>query len=116
MAERAVGASACLLLVRGAVVAHATGVRTAEARRRRAVVAPERLRELGGLPVADGVGDVAHRQRALAQELERAAHADLGHVRAEAGVAYLGEGALELAPRRREPPRDLVELDRMGVL
>ena len=88
----------------------------AEARRRRSVVAPERLGELGGLPVADAVGHVAHGHVPLAEQLEGAPHPHFRHVRAEARLAHLGERPLELAPRGGEPPRDVVQLDRVGVL
>src|SRR3954465_5733363 len=91
------------------------GVGAAEARRRRSVVAPERLRELGRLPVADAVCDVPDGQLAFAQQLERAPHPHLRDVRAEASPRDLGEGALELAARGRGAPRDVVELDRVRV-
>src|SRR3954462_12717981 len=90
--------------------------RAAEAGRRRAVVAAERLGELSGLPVADAGGHVADRHRPVLQELEGALHADLGHVRAEARVADLGEGALQLAARSGEPACDLVELQVVRIL
>jgi hypothetical protein len=80
------------------------------------VVAAEGLGELGGLAVADASGHLAHRERALAEHLEGPAHADLGEVRAEARAAGLGEGALELTPRRGEPAGHRVELEVAGVL
>jgi hypothetical protein len=76
----------------------------------------ERLGELSRLPVADARGDVADGQVALAQQLERLLHTDLGETRPEAGVAGLGERALELTARRRKPTCDGVELELVGVL
>src|SRR4051812_46133737 len=46
----------------------------AEIRRRDALVAPERLGELGGLAVPDAVCDLAYRQRAGGQHLGRLLH------------------------------------------
>src|SRR5205823_6403015 len=64
----------------------------------------------------DPARDLAHRQRALPEHVERAAHAHLGEVGAEAGLARLGERPLELAARRGEPARDVVELEVGRVL
>src|SRR3954451_12279702 len=54
-----------------------------EVGRRDAVVAPERLGELGGLPVPDAVRHVAHGEAADPQQLGRALHAHAGEVLAE---------------------------------
>jgi hypothetical protein len=78
-------------------------------------MAAERLGELGGLPVPDARRHVTDGQRAVLEQLQRALHPHLGHVGAKARPADLGEGALELAPRRREPARDLVELQILRV-
>src|SRR5918993_2802970 len=100
----------------GAVAAHGGRAGAAEARRRSAVMAPERLGELGRLAVADVVRHLADGQAPLAQEIERAPHAHARYVAAEARLADLREGALELAPRGRKAPRDVVELERLSVL
>ena len=80
------------------------------------MVAPEGLRELCRLAVANPAGHLSDRQRALAQQLVRAAHPDLGQERAEARAPRLGEGALELAARGGEATGDGVELQVVGVL
>ena len=60
--------------------------RGAEVRRGDALVAPERLGELGGLAVADAVGDLAHGQRARGEHLGRLLHPHAGQVVAEGGA------------------------------
>jgi hypothetical protein len=62
------------------------------------VVAAERLRKLGRLPVPDRLGDVLDRDRAVGQELGRPRHPDVPEVVPEGGSAGLGECPLELAP------------------
>ena len=79
-------------------------------------MAAERLGELRGLAVADPVGDLADRQAAVGEQLGGALHAHAGQVLAERGVADLGVGALELAPRRGDAARDVVEGEVGGVL
>src|SRR4051794_5360902 len=78
-------------------------------RGRHAVVATECLGELGRLAVADGPGHVPHGRPAVAEKLARALHAHSGQMLAERRPADLGVGPLELAARRRDPPRDVVE-------
>ena len=78
-------------------------------RRGDAEVAAERLGELGGLAVADAVGDLAHGHAAAGEQLGGAVHADAGQVLAEGGVADLGVGALELAARGGDAAGDVVE-------
>src|SRR4051794_23102204 len=80
------------------------------------MMAAERLGELRRLAVADARRDVAHRHRPGLEKLERAPHADLGHVRAEARVADLAERPLQLAARSRETPSDMVQLEVCRVL
>ena len=58
----------------------------AEVRRRDALVAAERLRELGGLAVADPVRDLAHGQAARGEHLGRLLHAHPRQVVAERGL------------------------------
>src|SRR3712207_6723852 len=91
-----------------AAVAGRFAAGAAEARRRRTVVAPERLGELRGLAVADAVGDLAHRQPPIPQKVEGLAHAHARYMRAEARAADLGEGALQLPARGGEAARDVV--------
>jgi hypothetical protein len=74
--------------------------RRAEARRPRAVAAPERAREVRRLAIADQPRDVAHGDRRLvAQQLRRRGHAPRAQLLLERRVAELGERALHL-PRR----------------
>ncbi len=73
------------------------------------MMAPERLRELGGLAVADAVRDLADGQPAARQELARALHAHGGEVLAERRVPDLRVGALQLPARGGDAPRDVVE-------
>src|SRR4051794_807759 len=87
-----------------------------EAGRGCAVVAPERLGELGRLAVAHAVGDLADRQVAVAQQLTGPLHADAGQVLPERGLAHLGVAALQLAPRRGDPAGDVVEREVVPVL
>src|SRR5207302_5959199 len=87
-----------------------------EARGGTAVVAAERLGELGGLAVAHPAGHLPDRERALPQELERTAHPDLRQVGAEARLAGLRECALELAARGGQAPGHGVELEVARVL
>jgi hypothetical protein len=79
-------------------------------------MAAERLGELSRLAVADARRHVADGHAALAEQLQRLPHADLGEARAEARVAGLGEGALQLAARGRQPAGDRVELQVVRVL
>lgn len=65
------------------------------------MVVPERPGELGGLPVANRLGDFPDAQRALAQEFLGALHPHRPEVGSEARLAGLREGALELAGRGR---------------
>jgi hypothetical protein len=58
-----------------------------EAGRRLAVMAAECLGELGGLPVAHPVGDLADREATVTEHLRRALHPHGGEVLAERGVA-----------------------------
>src|SRR3954447_21394563 len=81
----------------------------AEGRGGDAVVAAEGLGELRRLAVADPPGDVADGQRAGRQEVGGAVHAHAGEMLAERRVPDLAVGALELAPRGRHAPRDVVE-------
>ena len=71
-------------------------------------VPTEGLGELGGLAVTDRVGGLRDR-RAIAEEVGRALHSDPAEVAAEAAVSGLGEGALQLAGRGKESPRNLVK-------
>src|SRR5437899_5010 len=87
-----------------------------EARGGTAVVAAERLGELGGLAVAHPAGHLPDRERALPQELERTTHPDLCQVGAEARLASLREGALKLAARGGQAPGHGVELEVARVL
>src|SRR5680860_6536 len=88
----------------------------AEARRRCAVVAPEGLGELGGLAVAHGARHLVDRRAALAEQLGRPLHAHTLEIGAEAGLARLRKGALQLAARGDHASRDVVELHAAGVL
>src|SRR3954452_5674101 len=96
-------------------VAHGGAV-GAEGGGRKALVAAERLGELGGLAVPDPARDLAHRQAAAREQLGRTLHPDAREVLAERGVADLGVGALELAARGRDAARDVVERQVGGVL
>ena len=86
-------------------------------RRRDAEVAPERLRELGRLAVADAVRDLAHGQPA-GWSSSSAAFSIRTRVRWSRNVvcADLGVGALELAARGRDAAGDLVEREVAAVL
>src|SRR6185436_11391157 len=84
--------------------------------RRDAEVAPEGLRELGGLAVADAVRDLAHGQAAAGEQLRRLLHPDPREVVAEGGLTDLGVGALQLAPRGGDPAGDVVEREVAAVL
>ena len=88
----------------------------AERRRREPVVAPERLRELRGLAVADALGDLADGQAARRSSSAARSIRTRGEVLAERRVADLGVGALELAARGRDAPRDVVERQIGAVL
>ena len=88
----------------------------AKRRRGEPVMAPERLRELGGLAVADPVCDLADGEAAGGQELRRALHANRREVLAERRVADLGVRALKLASRRRDASSDVVERQVGAVL
>src|SRR3954452_5031827 len=83
---------------------------------REALMAAERLGELGGLAVPDPARDLAHGQAAAREQLGRALHPDAREVLAERGVADLGVGALELAARGRDAAGDVVERQVRGVL
>ena len=61
-------------------------------------MAPEHLGELGGLPVADGAGHDLDRQSSGRKQLRGAVHPGALELAAEACVADLREGALELPP------------------
>src|SRR3954451_447871 len=56
---------------------------------REALMAAERLGELGGLAVADAVSDLAHGQPAAREQLGRAVHADAGEMLTKGRVADL---------------------------
>ena len=75
-------------------------------RRRDALRAPERLRELRRLAVADAARDLAHGHAGAGEQLGGAVHPDARELLAERRVADLGVGALELAPRRGDAARD----------
>src|SRR4051812_31893915 len=79
-------------------------------------VAAERLRELRRLAVADAARDLAHGQAGVAEQRRRALHAHARQVLAEGRVADLGVGALQLAARRRDAARDVVEREVGGEL
>src|SRR5215207_8255470 len=81
-----------------------------------AEMAAELLGELGGLAVADPVGDLPDGHPARGEELRRLVHPDPGQVVAEGGVADLGVSPLELAPGGRDPAGDLVEREVAAVL
>src|ERR1700709_2810091 len=74
--------------------AHGSASVGAEIRRRDALVAPERLGELGGLAVADAVRDLTHGQRARGEHLRGLLHADPRQVITERGLPDLGVRAL----------------------
>lgn len=79
-------------------------------------MAPERLRELGGLAVADPVGDLADGEPASGEQLRRAFHADRRQMLAERRLPDLGVRALELASRGRHASSDVVEREVGAVL
>src|SRR5438552_535060 len=79
-------------------------------------MAPERLRELGRLPVANAVRHLADGQPAPAQHLGGSLHPHRREVLPEGRVADLAEGALELAAGGRHPSRDVVERELGGEL
>src|SRR5438067_10567775 len=79
-------------------------------------MAPERLRELGRLPVAHAVRHLADGQPAPAQHLGGSLHPHRREVLPEGRVADLAEGALELATGGRHPSRDVVERELGGEL
>ena len=76
----------------------------AEGRGRRSVVAPEGLRELCRLAVANCAGDGLHGEGALPQQLGRAGHPDPLELSSEARGSDLREGALKLPPRGGDGP------------
>src|SRR5690242_17148255 len=88
----------------------------AEAGGRRAMVAPERLRELCRLAVPNAVGHLPHRHRALPQELECPLHPHLREVGAEGRAADLGKRPLELTARCGYLSRDGIEVDLAPVI
>src|SRR3954467_10839182 len=88
----------------------------AEAGGRRAMMAPERLRELRRLAIAYAVGHLSHRHRAFPQELECPRHPHLREVGAEGRAADLGKRPLELAPRGGYLRRDGVQIDLATVV
>src|SRR4051812_37084472 len=79
--------------------AHRSAAVGAEIRRRDALVAPERLGELGGLAIAHAVRHLAHGQRTRGQHLGGLLHADPRQVIAERRLADLGVCPLQLPPR-----------------
>ncbi len=79
-------------------------------------MATERLRELGGLAVADTVRDFANRHAARSEELCGAVHAHRREVLTEGRLTDLGVGALQLASRGRHAARDVVEREVGAVL
>src|SRR3954471_17123336 len=83
-----------------------------EVRRRHPLVAAERLGELGGLAVADPVGDLADGERPGGEHLGGLLHPDLGQVVAERGLADLRVGALELTAGRGHAAGDVVQGER----
>jgi hypothetical protein len=105
--QRAASARACAAAPAGA-----------ERGRRDAVVAPERLRELGGLRVAPTRSATSRTVAAVRAASSSAARSiRTAEVLAERGVADLGVGTLELAPRRgRHAPGDVVEREVARVL
>ena len=120
-ADRGAGAGAAMRRGRPGRRPGARSARRARAvgavvRRRDAEVAPERLRELGRLAVADAVRDLAHGQAAGGQQLGGLLHPDAREVVAEGGLPDLGVGALQLAAGGRDPARDLVEREVAAVL
>ena len=70
-----------------------------EIRRRHALIAAERLGELGGLAVADPVRDFPDRERARGQHLGCLLHTHPGQVVAERGLPDLRVCTLELPAR-----------------
>src|SRR3954447_22835705 len=96
-------------------VAHGGAV-GAEGGGREALVAAERLGELGGLAVPDPARDLAHGQAAAREQPGPAPPPGPREVLAERGVADLGVGALELAARGRDAAGDVVERQVRGVL
>ena len=74
----------------------------AKARRRQAVAAPERAREVRRLAVADQARDIAHRDRPLLdQQLGRGGHPPREQILLEGHLAELRIGALQLPRRAR---------------
>ena len=75
----------------------------AKARRREAVAAAERAREMRRLAVADQTRDIAHRDRPLLdQQLGRGGHPPREQVLLEGDLAELRIGALQLPRRARQ--------------
>ncbi len=62
------------------------------------MVAPECLRKLGWLAVANIVSNLAHSHAATGEHLGGSIHPHGGQVLAESRVANLGKGPLKLAP------------------
>src|SRR4051794_41810246 len=71
--------------------------RRAEGRRGGAMVAPERLGELGRLAIADAPGHLSDGQRAVVEQLGALSHRAAGKGLPEGGVPDLQEGGLGLA-------------------
>src|SRR5215211_5174873 len=94
----------------------AMGAAGAELGRGDAVMAPERLGELGGLAVSHAVRDLADRQAAGRQQLAGALHADSRELVAERRVPDLGERPLQLAARRGDAAGDVIERELFLVL
>src|SRR5215210_908522 len=69
---------------------------------REALMAAERLGELRRLAVADAVRHFPHGEAAAGEQLGGPLHPHAREVLAERGVADLGVGALQLAPRGRD--------------
>src|SRR3954469_1756562 len=108
-ANRAGGAS------RGSVLAGARG-RFPVHGGRHAELAPERLGELGGLPVADGEGDVAYGALRVRAHGRRGGAQTSAEMLAAEGAARLVERPLQRSPRREDPRGDPVELQVERVL
>src|SRR4051794_25173225 len=78
--------------------------------RRQSVVAPEALRELCRLVVANARRDRPHRDGVGGEQRPRVMHPDFRELVAEARPSHLGERALKLAARGRKLPCHPLEL------
>ena len=79
-------------------------------------MAPEGLREIRGLAIADPHSHLAHGRPPAAKKLDSAAHPDIREITAEGRPADLGEGALQLAPRGEDASRQQLDVEVTIVL